>query len=57
MTLILDTSVAFLPDHLPGLDDITFFINVALEYQVAVDVVSRQEVGDNSAGDAKSSGN
>lgn len=54
---MLDTSVAFSPDHLPGLDEITLFIDVALEYQVAVDVVSRQEVGDNSAGDAKSSGN
>lgn len=53
----MDTSVAFLPDHLSGLDEITLFVNVALEYQVAVGVVGRQEVGDNSAGDAKSSGN
>lgn len=55
--LIPDTRVAFLPDHLLWLDEIAPFINVTLQYQVAVGVVSRQEVGDNSAGDAESSGN
>lgn len=53
----MDTSVAFIPDHLPGLDEITLLVDVALQYQVAVDVVSGQVVGDDSAGDAKSSGN
>lgn len=53
----MNTAAAILPDHLFGLDEIALFIDVALEYQVAVGVVGGQEVGDNSAGDSKSSGN
>lgn len=47
----------FLPEHFFGLNEISIFINDAFNHQVAVAVVGRQVVGDDSTGDAESSGN
>lgn len=47
----------FLPDHFSGSNEISIFIDVAFNHQVVVGVVGWQVVGDDSAGDAKGSGN
>lgn len=46
-----------IPDHFFGLNEFPIFVDVALNRQVSVDVVGGVVVGDNSAGDAESSGN
>lgn len=47
----------FIPDHFSGPYEISIFIDVAFNHQVAVGVMRGQVVGYNTARDAKGSGN